>query len=162
MKNIIPIRNKRVLALCFGISILCVPLVHAEDYPIFYESENPAYGNVAVPEIKFPTEPKSCAPDDIKCQEAYLNTLGEHLQGNISAQMTPSPVYSWMPGECALDNAQECENMEKRWLEWQARSETASLDFVQSMEKKDQEGLTCQNVYDWWGLTYVYKCQEEK
>jgi hypothetical protein len=129
--------------------------VSAQDYPTFYNTENPAYGNVEVPEPTFPQEPAPCAPDDQDCINFYLNQLGEHIHGSVGAQLPPSPVYNWNAGNCALNNA-ECGTMESDWRKWTEKAQNASLDFYQSGA---QSGEVCQEVYDWWGMRYTYNCQ---
>lgn len=159
MKAKKPIWNESILAIItctLGFSVFVAAEVYAQDYPVFYDNENPTYGNVAVPEPEFPTEPGACEPDDEKCIDAYLDQMGLHIKGSVNSQMSPNPVYSWKDGDCVIDNPEKCKTMNDEWEVWMNKAASASLDFVQGPEQKKE---ICNSVYDWWGMRYAYNCQ---
>jgi hypothetical protein len=160
MKTYIPIRNYLAIS-ALTVGAFFAPFIYAQEgYPIFYENENPNYGNVAVPQIPFPEEPPICAADDKECQDAYLKTLGGYLEGNIQSQMVPSPVYSF-DSECVLKEPSLCTAEDTQWKMWQERASSAELDFMQNPPQGTPQGaLICDSEYFWWGQKYTYKCKK--
>lgn len=158
MKNIF--LNIMVIAIAFG--GLYARSLMAQDYPTFYNSET---GDTTVPNVNFPANPSVCeaGTDDYEnCVDTYMDPYAAHLEGYMDSQRPPSPAYTWKDQECILGAGEEaiakCDEVEDEWQAWNERAVTASLDFVQG---PDQSGLVCDDVYDWWGMSYVYKCQDE-
>ena len=89
-----------------------------------------------------------------------MEDISKQLDASMRSQQPPSPVYSWKPGECAL-NTEDCTALETQWENWNARARQGGLDFAQG--NTTQERLDCNEVANagWW-MDYAYHCQNFK
>lgn len=132
------------------------------EYPTTYESTTSENAVPPAPPVTVEEPaPPPCLPENPDYQDCiknYLDTMKKNMSSGIEAQMPPSPYYSQKKtgaDYCAL-GGDKCEDLDKLWREeWMTPASNMELDF----ETPIGHGVECKTDYDYFGLTYYYKCQ---